>query len=85
MKNHCTFEWQFLRGEIVEVRRGFVLYRHGLVDDVMPDASGLWLASDGIESREFIHKASGFTIWTTQLSTRTAVGDVQPQPTLQAK
>jgi hypothetical protein len=63
MRNHCTYEWQSLRGEIVEVRRGFILYRCGVVDDVMPDASGVWLASDGIHSREFIDKASGFSIW----------------------
>lgn len=41
------------------------LYRVGLVDDVMPDASGVWLAADGIRSREFIEKAQGYSLWTS--------------------
>jgi hypothetical protein len=30
----------------------------------MPDASGFWLASDGVYTREFIDKASGYQVWT---------------------
>lgn len=46
----CT-EWRSVLGAMVEVRLGMSLYRVGLVDDVIPDASGIWLAADGFHSR----------------------------------
>jgi len=36
-----------------------------LVEDAMPDASGIWLAADGAFGRELIEKAEGYEIWTT--------------------
>lgn len=60
-----TDEWQSLAGEIVEVRAGGKVYRKGLVDDTMPDASGLWIALEGAAQREFIDAASGFEVWTS--------------------
>lgn len=62
---HCTDQWQALAGEVVEVRLGGQLYRTGVVDDVMPDRSGLWLARDGFLPRKFIDAASGFEVWTS--------------------
>jgi hypothetical protein len=62
---HCTDQWQALAGELVEVRLGGHLYRTGVVDDVMPDASGLWIARDGLFPRKFIDAASGFEVWTS--------------------
>lgn len=60
----CT-EWRLVQGVIVEVRLGSSPYRVGLVEDVMPDGSGIWLAADGIQSREFLEKAQGYSLWTT--------------------
>lgn len=58
-----TDEWQCLTGKEVEVRLFGKLYRRGIVDMVMPDASALWLAADGLHCRKFIDKTSGFEIW----------------------
>lgn len=59
-----TDHWRSLVGEIVEVRRNGQLYRHGLVDAAMADASGLWIAQEGAVQREFIDARSGFEVWT---------------------
>ncbi|MDQ0242100.1 hypothetical protein J2S94_004212 [Arthrobacter bambusae] len=61
---HGTDQWQSLVGEAVEVRRDGEVYRTGLVDAAMPDASGLWIASEAAYQREFIDAASGFEVWT---------------------
>lgn len=62
---HRTDQWQSLAGEIVEVWLGGEVYRKGLVDVAMPDASGLWLAGEGVFQRQFIDAASGFEVWTS--------------------
>jgi hypothetical protein len=41
------------------------LYRWGVVDEAMPDGSGLWLAPETVFQREFIDAASGFEVWTS--------------------
>jgi hypothetical protein len=65
VRMHRTDQWQSLVGEIVVVRLHGDLYRKGLVDDAMPDASGLWLAPEGAFERKFIDSASGFEVWTS--------------------
>ena len=65
MKMHRTKESQSLRGTTVDVRLQGELYRRGLVDDAMPDASGIWLAAEGHHTREYIDKAMGYNIWTS--------------------
>ena len=60
-----TDQWQSLVGEIVEVRLNGEMYRKGLVDAAMPDASGLWIAPEGAVQREFIEAASGYEVWTS--------------------
>jgi hypothetical protein len=62
---HATDQWQALAGELVEVRVSGHLYRRGVVDDVMPDASGFWLAADGVLMREFIDTSMGFRVMTS--------------------
>jgi hypothetical protein len=62
---HRTDQWQSLAGEVVEVWLGGAVYRKGLVDDAMPDASGLWLVCEGPFPRQFIDAASGFEVWTS--------------------
>jgi hypothetical protein len=62
---HITDQWQSLAGSVVEVRIRGELYRHGLVDAAMADASGFWLAAHGADTREFIHVAFGYQVWTS--------------------
>jgi hypothetical protein len=52
-------QWPTLHGTAVEIWLHGRLYRRGLVDAVMPDESGLWLAADGSDSREFISISAG--------------------------
>jgi hypothetical protein len=59
-----TDQWQSLGGETVEVWYQGALYRRGVVDSTMPDASGLWIAAEGVASREFVDAVSGFEVWT---------------------
>ncbi|MGO4145681.1 hypothetical protein AB4Y77_11395 [Paenarthrobacter sp. YAF11_1] len=61
---HATDQWQSLAGSIVEVREAGRLYRRGWVEHVMADASGFWLARDGVATREFIHKSMGYQVLT---------------------
>ena len=79
----CT-EWRLVQGAIVEVRLGQRLYRVGLVDAVMPDGSGIWLAADGIQSREFIEKAQGFTVWTSLFYYQPGRTEHQPETSIRA-
>jgi len=57
-----TAEWEYLSGAVVDVYLHDDLHRQGVVEDVMPDSSGLWIAAQGPCSREFIDKASGFAV-----------------------
>ncbi|MEA5456906.1 hypothetical protein SPF06_19460 [Sinomonas sp. JGH33] len=41
-------------GDSVELRRWGFAARRGVVEDVMPDSSGFWLAADGVEHRMFV-------------------------------
>ncbi|MCU1635803.1 MAG: hypothetical protein JWQ68_1042 [Cryobacterium sp.] len=66
----CTNEWQSLRGRLVNVHLHGESYRQGVVDDAMPDASGIWLAANGFHPRELVEKVRGYDIWTS-LYTRT--------------
>ncbi|MCH6472390.1 hydroxypyruvate isomerase family protein [Sinomonas terrae] len=42
-------------GAAVELCRGGFLVRRGIVETVMPDRSGFWLAAEGVEPRAFVH------------------------------
>lgn len=64
MRMHSTRQWQSLTGTVVEVKDGALLHRRGLVEDAMADASGFWLAADGVSAREFIHTSMGFQVYT---------------------
>jgi hypothetical protein len=50
------------KGTIVELRRGAIQIRLGLVDDVTPDGSMLWLSQYGAEKREIIHRSDGYEV-----------------------
>lgn len=59
-----TDGWESLAGRVVDVHLDNDLHRQGIVEDVMPDSSGLWIAAQGSCSRGFVDKASGYTVWT---------------------
>jgi hypothetical protein len=62
-KLYRSSDWHRLTGRFVEVRRGEQLYRRGIVDSVMPDGSGVWLAADATYSRKYVAKADGYVLW----------------------
>lgn len=51
--------WQPSPGEHVEVRKFGSVTRRGVVELVMYDHSGLWLAADGVEPRVFVTLGEG--------------------------
>lgn len=60
----CTGECVCLAGAVVDVYLHDDFHRRGTVEDVMPDSSGLWITGQGPCSREFVDKASGYTVRT---------------------
>ena len=55
--------WQNLIGVPVQVRNNGRTVREGLVDDVMPDSSALWIAADGFSSRTLIEASGEYEVW----------------------
>lgn len=55
--------WRDLIGALVEVRKDGTIRGGGLVDDVMPDSSALWIAADGSANRVLIEAAEGYEVW----------------------
>lgn len=64
MTRHLYAEWRHLVGAIVEIRHKGIIVRVGYVDDVMPDASILWLAAELSQPRSMYEAAQGFSVWT---------------------
>lgn len=63
----CQFrlsaDWQCQAAEIVEIRSSGNVVRRGVVEAVMPDGSGLWLAANGTDHRAYFHKETGLELW----------------------
>ncbi|WP_427136277.1 hypothetical protein [Pseudarthrobacter sp. S9] len=55
--------WQNHAGETVEIVKSGHIVRRGIVEEEMPDGSGLWLAADAADRRENFHKSLGFELW----------------------
>ena len=55
--------WYDLLGAFVEVRLNDSIIRYGRVDDVMPDSSAAWIASDGCMTRVIVEAAEGHQLW----------------------
>ena len=55
--------WQNRVGRLAEIRRNEDIVRRGIIEEEMPDGSGLWLAADVIDRREYFHKDLGFELW----------------------
>ncbi|MGM9474625.1 hypothetical protein ACS5PJ_21855 [Pseudarthrobacter sp. YS3] len=50
-------------GDIVEIRSNERVVRRGIVEEEMPDGSGLWLSADAADRREYFHKDLGYELW----------------------
>ena len=55
--------WSQLIGAIVEIREHGQTIRTGRVEEVMPDSSALWLASDGDNPRTMYEASRGYQAW----------------------
>lgn len=44
------------KGELIELRRSGTPFRQGVIESVMPDGSGFWIAAAGVDPRLFIHR-----------------------------
>lgn len=47
----------------MEIRKDCSSVRAGIVDEVMPDSSALWLAFDGSHGRKLFAAAEGYQVW----------------------
>jgi hypothetical protein len=59
-------DWTSAKGHTVEVWHARSPTRIGVVEDVTPDGSILWLASEGPVTRCMVEKAEGYEIWSVQ-------------------
>jgi hypothetical protein len=72
IKLYRSSDWHRLTGRFVEVRLDNQLHRQGFVETVMPDGSGIWLAADAAQSRQYIHKSEGYVLWADDFHFNTA-------------
>lgn len=56
-------DWSQLVGVRVEVRKHYQTFRTGIVEEVMPDSSALWLTPWGLDGRIMIEAAEGYEVW----------------------
>lgn len=63
MKLHLQPDWNLALGQYVEVQRNGRTTRTGIVEQVMPNGSILWLAAEGVEPREMVERADGSKIY----------------------
>jgi hypothetical protein len=58
-------QWNLLINTVVEIRLHGHTIRTGLVEDVMPDSSALWLAADSNNPRQIFEVSQGHQVWVT--------------------
>lgn len=57
-------DWCPQEGETVEVRQWGTKIHAGIVEALMPDGSGFWLAADAVQPRIFVHRDySDIELW----------------------
>jgi hypothetical protein len=66
--------WSLLLNVLVEVRQDGKVLRNGMVEDVMPDSSALWLAADAEHPRQLFEACQDHEVWVTP---RELSGDLQ--------
>lgn len=55
--------WSLLINAFVEIRQNGKIIRTGIVEDAMPDSSIVWVAGDGIRSRQMFEVSQGHQVW----------------------
>jgi len=58
-------QWNLLTDTMVEIRLNGQVIRSGMVEDVMPDSSALWLAADSENPRQIFEVCQGHQVWVT--------------------
>lgn len=58
-------EWNLLTNVPVEVCLDGKVVRTGFVEEVMPDSSAIWLASDARNARQLFEVCEGYEVWVT--------------------
>ncbi|WP_461187969.1 hypothetical protein [Arthrobacter sp. Z4-13] len=58
-------QWSLLLDVLVEVRQYGQVLRTGIVEDVMPDSSALWLAADAEHPRQLFEVCQDHEVWVT--------------------
>lgn len=56
-------DWPALVGGTIQMRRHGSVVQTGIVDEVMPDSSALWLRSSGVQARRVFLRADGYQAW----------------------
>ena len=56
-------DWNRLVGVPVEIRQYGRTIRAGIVDDVMPDSSLLWLMADSTQGRALFNAREDYEVW----------------------
>lgn len=63
MNLHLQPDWQRVLRQYVEVRRGGEFIRAGIVEDVMPDNSVIWISTAGAQPRKLYERDDGYTVF----------------------
>lgn len=58
-------QWSLLLNVMIEVRQDGKVLRAGIVEDVMPDSSALWLAADASHHRQMFEVCQDHEVWVT--------------------
>lgn len=56
-------DWRLREGDVIELRCDGTVIRRGVVDAVMFDGSGLWLAAAGADHRKYLERDDSLEIW----------------------
>jgi hypothetical protein len=56
-------QWSLLTNALVEIRHNGRVIRTGIVEDVMPDSSALWIAADPTHPRQMFEVVQGHQVW----------------------
>ena len=62
---HQHLQWSLLLNVLVEVRQYGQVLRTGIVENVMPDSSALWLAADASHPRQLFEVCQDHEVWVT--------------------
>jgi hypothetical protein len=58
-------QWSLLTNALVDIRHNGRVIRTGIVEDVTPDSSTLWIAADATHPRQMFEVSQGHQAWVT--------------------